>query len=376
MKKKLALIVISLDECFSPNGFSGGGHKVTKNLILGLAESQKFDIDIYCQKGVNGGIGGAVNVPNINSITVLNKKTFKPELEEKIREKNYDYILSSDILLPFANNLIHSNSSKYKTKNGKNLFMQMVLRIYNAEKIKKQEENLPKDKAIFTVSQSLKEDYVRNYSLDESKVFVAYPAVDETKEYIAEPIKQEFTIGSMAGGGLNKGGYLLLLALKMLPDSCKLKARIIFPKFHKSFFYKFMIKILGLKNRIELLPKQKDMNEFYKSIDCYVLPSLNEAFGLVVTEAASNFKPSLVSSTTGVSELVQDCESSFPSGFIFDRAKNPIKNLAEKLQEITDIYFNNHEKYIEISKNANQIPKKLDWKKFVDTIIENMVHEG
>lgn len=367
MKKKLALIVISLDECFSPKGFSGGGHKVTKHLILELVESQKFDIDIYCQKGVSGGI----NVPNINSITVLNKKTFKSELEVKIREKNYDYILSSDILLPFANNLIHSNSSKYKTKNGKNLFMQMVLKIYNAKKIKRQEENLPKDKAIFTVSQGLKEDYVSNYNLDEGKVFVAYPAVDETNEFITEPQRQEFTIGSMAGGGLNKGGYLLLLALKMLPKTCKLKAKIIFPKFHKSFFYKFMIKFLGLGNRVELLPKQIDMNGFYNTINCYVLPSLNEAFGLVVTEAASNFKPSLVSSTTGVSELIKDSEN----GFIFNRTKNPVKDLTNKLTEISKIYFNDYEKYIEISKNANQIPQKLDWKKFVDTIIENMIAE-
>ncbi len=367
MRKKLALIIISLDECFTEKGFSGGGHKVTKNLVIGLIESGLFDIDIFCRelnteiKGING----------IKLITLIDKKTFKKDLEKKLKEKHYDYILSSDILLPFANNLIHSNSSKYKSKTGKNKLIQFVLKFYNSGKIKTQEKNLPKDKAIFTVSESLKKDYVENFNLDEDKVFVCHPAVDILSEFVPPPLKEEVVIGSVASGGFNKGGYLLLFSLSRLPKRCKFKARIIFPKIHKSFFFRFMVKILGLKNRVEILPKQSNMQEFYKSIDCYVLPSLNEAFGLVVTEAASNFKPSLVSSTAGVRELIIEGEN----GFVFNRTKNPVKNLTKKLVEIVDIYFNNNEKFTEISKNAYVISTRLDWKKFTDRIIYNMVKE-
>lgn len=366
-KRKLALIVISLDECFSINGFSGGGHKVTKNLILGLLESEKFDIDIFCQKSEITTLDG------IKSITVLNKKTFVKDLEQKLKEQSYNYILSSDILLPFANNLIHSNSSKYKSKNGKNIFMQKILKIYNAKKIKAQGKCFENNnRAVFTVSESLKKDFVENFNLNENNVFVSYPAVDKYSEFVPTPVKEIFTIGSMAGGGLNKGGYLLMLALKKLPKTCKLKARIIFPKFHKAFFFKTFIKLLGLQNRIELLPKQNDMDSYYKSIDCYILPSLNEAFGLVVTEAASNFKPSLASSTTGVRELIKDSEN----GFVFERTQTPVKNLTQKLIEITDIYFNNYDKFVEITKNAYEISAKLDWRKFTDTIINNMTPEN
>lgn len=373
MKKKLALIVISLDECFSQKGFSGGGHKVTKNLILELIASGLFDIDIFCKNGIVGGVNGDIcEISGINSITVLNnKKTFIRDLKEKVIDKGYNYILASDVLIPFANNVIHSNSSKFKSKNGKNKFLQLILKIYNAKKIKTQEQNLPKDKAIFTVSESLKNDFVSNYDLDEKRVFVSYPAVDDYAEFVPAPIKSEFTIGSMAGGGLNKGGYLLLSALWRLPKTCRLKAKIIFPKIKKAFFFKTMIKLLRLENRIDLLPKQENMSEYYKTIDCYVLPSLNEAFGLVVTEAASNFKPSLVSSTTGVSELVEDGNN----GFIFNREKTPVRNLIQKLIEITDMYFNENEKFVNISKNAHEISTKLDWKKFADTIINNMVEE-
>ena len=364
MKKRLALIVISLAECFTDKGFSGGGHKVTKHLILGLVESDKFEIDVFCKKSV------VENIDGINSITVLPKKTFVNDLKEKIDAGNYDYVLSSDILLPFANNLIHSNSSKFKSKNGKNKLMQMLTKIYNASKIKAQEDCLKvNNNALFTVSGRLKQDYVENFQLDRNKVFVAYPGMDDAKEFIEPEFKEVFTIGGIAGGGLNKGGYLLLFALKMLPKTCNLKARIIFPKFHKSSFFRLCIKLLGLEDRIELLPKQRNMDDYYKSIDCYVLPSLNEAFGLVVPEAAMNFKPSIVSSTTGVAELVQDGKN----GFVFDRAKNPVKNLVKKPTEVVEIYFNDKEKFNEICKCAHEIPAKREWKKFSDTIIENMV---
>ncbi len=310
MKKKLALILISLDECFTEKGFSGGGHKVTKHLILELINSAKFDIDIFCKKGKSW----SNTVNGINSITVLNSKNFRKELDKKLKETHYDYILSSDILLPFANNLIHSNSSKYKSKNGKNAIMRFLARIYNNRKIKNQKLNMTHDKAVFTVSESLKKDYVENFNLDENKVFVCHPATDEPKSDSIFEKKEYFTIGSMVGGGLNKGGYLLLLALSRLPKSSKIKARLIFPKIHKSGFFRFCIKILRVGNKIELLPRQADMDAYYNSIDCYVLPSLNEAFGLVVTEAAANFKPSIVSSTTGVRELIRKNQSRFYFG--------------------------------------------------------------
>lgn len=372
MKKSLALIVISLEECFTQKGFSGGGHKVTKKLIEGLVESDLYDIDIYCKKGAKNPEEEKDIPKNISSITVLsNKKTFRKDLEEKLKEKNYDYILSSDILLPFANNVIHSNSSPHKSKNGKSKFIQPFLRLYNSKKIKTQEKNMPRERAIFAVSESLRRDYVENFKLDENKAFTCHPAVDSRGEFVPNEKKDFFTIGSIAGGGLNKGGYLLLFALKNLPKKTKLKAKIIFPKFHKSFFFQTAVKLLGLENRIELLPKQKDMGEYYNSIDCYILPSLNEAFGLVVTEAASNFKPSLVSSTTGVRELIEDGKN----GFVFDREKQPVKNLTKKLTEIADIYFSDMEKFNQIAKNANEIAKKLDWKNFTTIIIDNMIEE-
>lgn len=359
MKKRLALIIISMNECFPKGGFSGGGHKVTKKLIEGLIEADKFAIDIFCKKGSPQTLEG------INSVTVT--KDFK----EILKKTNYDYVLSSDVLLPFANNLIHSNSSPYKSKNGKNALMQFVLNIFNSKKISSQKNNMSYDKAVFTVSESLRQDYIENFGLNAEKVFTCHPAVDGETAFVPPVQKEVFTIGSMVGGGLNKGGYLLLSALKKLPESSKIKAKVIFPKIEKSGIFRTTAKLLGLNDKIEILPKQSDMEQYYNSVDCYVLPSLNEAFGLVVTEAASNSKPSLVSSTTGVRELIEDNKD----GFVFDRSKNPVKNLADKLNQIEEIYFNDFEKFTQISQKAHEIPQKLSWKNFTDTIINNMIGE-
>ena len=367
MRKKLALILISLDECFTKKGFSGGGHKVTKNLVEQLINSEKFEIDIYCKKGTpwNNTVNG------INSITVFNSKHFRKDLDAALEQKAYDYILSSDVLLPFANNLLHSNSSRYKTKKCKSPLMSRVLRVYNHKKIRNQEKNISYNKSTFTVSESLKTDYVENLKLNPEKVFVAIPATDDVKAFVAPEKKDNFTIGAIAGGGLNKGGYLLLFAMARLPKSSKVKARIIFPKIQKAGFFKLLIKLLKLEDRIELIPKQANMDEYYKSIDCYVLPSLNEAFGLVVTEAAANSKPSIVSSTTGVRELIKDGKN----GFIFKREINKIENLTNKITEVSDMFLYDYEKYTNIAQSAHEIAENLSWKEFGNVIINNMVQE-
>lgn len=372
MKKKLALIIISADECFTQAGFSGGGHKVTKHLILGLVSSDLFEIDIFCKSSKFSSFEG------ISSIKVLNPKNFVKEVENELSLKKYDYILSSDVLLPFGNLIIHSNSAKYKSKNGKGKLSKKLAFLYNSIKIKSQEKSFKQnDKHIFAVSKGVKDDYSSNYKISKDRIFVSYPSCDKIDEFSPTENKVYFTIGTMAGGGLNKGGYLLLLALKKFINeqkitSEKFKARIIFPKMHNAFFYKFLIKAFNLENFIELLPKQSDMNAFYRSIDCYILPSLNEAFGLVVPEAAANSRPSIVSSTTGVSELIIDNEN----GFIFERTKNPACNLAQTLKRVATLYFTDFAKFQEVSKNAYEMSKSLDWQQFTDTIIRNMKEEN
>lgn len=367
MKKRLALIVLSLDKCFPKNGFSGGEFRVTQNLISELVKSNLYDIDIFCVQNCCF----SEKIDGINSVTVIHNPDFLPELKQALKEKNYDYILSSDTLLPFANNLVHSNSSKYKSKNGKNKLLQFILKFYNHSKIKAQNAMICHNHAVFAVSERLRQDYIKNFDLDENKAFTTYPIGYVEKEFIQPQKNKDFTIGAIGGGGLNKGGYLLVLALAKMPKTSRIKARIIYQKFYKRHMLELLVKFLKLENKVEIIPQQKDMTEYFKTIDCYVLPSLNEALGLVVPESALNYKPSIVSSTTGACELIKEGEN----GFIFDREHSPIKNLTSALVKAENIYFNDFDKYVEISKNANKTFQNFSWETFTKIIIENMVEE-
>lgn len=364
--KKLALIVISIDECFAKSGFSGGGHKVTKYLIENLIKSGKFEIDIYCEKSSVDKIEG------INAIFSLGKSALRALKKEDL--KDYNYILSSDVLLPFGNQILHSNSAKFKTKNGKSQLISFLNLIYSIKKIKYQENRIKKcDGNFFTVSNSLKEDFSTSYNINKDRIFVCYPSVDFIKENNENAKNNIMTIGSIAGGGLNKGGFLLLFAIKkfilesrILKDN--FRAKLIFPKIEKSGLFKKLIKVLGLSDFVELLPRQADMNAFYNSIDYYVLPSLNEAFGLVVAEAGANFKPSLVSSSTGVSELINN-----ENGILMERT---ISGVSSALKDAYKIYMDNFESYQALANKAHNLATVSNWDNFASIIIENLKEEN
>ena len=113
---------------------------------------------------------------------------------------------------------------------------------------------------------------------------------------------------------------------------------------------------------------QDDLTVFYNSIDCLLVPSRKEPFGLIVTEAMSFSKPTIVSSVCGASDLVKDKEN----GFILDNfsPKKP-KLLAEIMLEIMNY---SQEQYCKICDNAWKTVKDMSYdefaKKYID-LLEN-----
>ena len=123
-----------------------------------------------------------------------------------------------------------------------------------------------------------------------------------------------------------------------------------------------------LENDIEILEFQKDMTDFYTSTDCLLLTSFTEAFGLVVLEAAGFSTPSIVSSTSGVSEIIFDKEN----GFLFSMKNNRKKNLFKKMKEVINLKKEKPDEFEKIQKNAYETAKKYSWKNFADTIANNL----
>ena len=112
-----------------------------------------------------------------------------------------------------------------------------------------------------------------------------------------------FTVGVLGGDPLRKGYLYLLEAWKRLalPD-----ARLIirsssnfskFPKLHE------LLKELPSVEVIDYIP---NIAEFYQRCDLFVLPSVDDGFGMALFEAMANGVPSISTRNCGASELLVD----------------------------------------------------------------------
>ncbi|MFO0780554.1 MAG: glycosyltransferase family 4 protein [Candidatus Gracilibacteria bacterium] len=74
---------------------------------------------------------------------------------------------------------------------------------------------------------------------------------------------------------------------------------------------KKLIKKLKLENHIRLVGKQESIPKILKSSDLFVLPSVKEAFGLVLLEAMAAQLPIVATNVGGIPEIVEDRKSGF-----------------------------------------------------------------
>ena len=63
---------------------------------------------------------------------------------------------------------------------------------------------------------------------------------------------------------------------------------------------------LGIASRVSFLGSVRDMQAFYRDVDCLVHPPLTEAFGLVAIEAAALGCPVIAAAVDGLPEAVAD----------------------------------------------------------------------
>ncbi len=69
---------------------------------------------------------------------------------------------------------------------------------------------------------------------------------------------------------------------------------------------------LRLENNIRIYPSQKNISQEYLNSSIYAMPSISEAFGLVLTEAMACGLPCVAfNSTGGLSEIIKDGEDGF-----------------------------------------------------------------
>jgi glycosyltransferase involved in cell wall biosynthesis len=90
----------------------------------------------------------------------------------------------------------------------------------------------------------------------------------------------------------------------------------------------------------------------YRAADVFVLPSINEAFGIVILEAMASGSPCIVSNSGACPEIVQDC------GLIFEQGNH--RDLAEKILKVLE--DNNLAQTLAL-KGYERVRKVFSWEK-------------
>ena len=295
---------------------------------------------------------------NIKLLFLLEK-----EIKNTINIEDYDYILSDCIGLSFGCNIFHYTSLHNKINVSNNKIIKFFSYIGHYKKLSLEKKQFKNNSKLIFVSNILKNDYINNCNIDESKSYVVYPGFNYEVKNINKVKNEDFTIGIVACGFYTKGGYTLLKAFKILKCNFKInkiKLKIINPKYKKYSILAFYIKILNLSKYIEFLPYQNDMSNFYNSIDCLVCASKYESFGRVVSEAMISNVPVIIGSNVGAVDVIKDNVN----GFVFENNSKSYIELANKLKEV----INKKNNLDEIKENAYNTAKILTWKNFANNL--------
>jgi UDP-glucose:(heptosyl)LPS alpha-1,3-glucosyltransferase len=287
-------------------------------------------------------------------------EAFYDEVKKLIELENYDYVISENITPPIGITFLQGHSLVNRLKKTKNPLESFL---YNFRKVKKERIKYQAKwmkqgyRKIFVVSELHKRDIIENFNIEEEKISVVYPGVD-VPEKIEQPAPHSPMIfGLLAPGFKIKGGFVLIEALKILKQKgYDFTARVIYPKHAKNLGVRTLVKLYNLTDNIEFLPQQKDIYEFYRSVDCLLAPSLEDTFNMAVLEAMAYSKPCIVSKNAGVHELISDGIN----GFTFEIGKNNRKsaeNLAGKMAFLID----NCSLYPKLSASAYHTAEEYSW---------------
>ena len=112
-----------------------------------------------------------------------------------------------------------------------------------------------------------------------------------------------FTVGVLGGHPLRKGYlYLLEAWCKLaLPD-----ARLLIRSSSDFSAYPRLAELLKATPNVEIIEYVPDIAEFYRRCDLFVLPSMDDGFGMALFEAMANGVPSIATRNCGASELLVD----------------------------------------------------------------------
>lgn len=214
---------------------------------------------------------------------------------------------------------------------------------------------------VFTISESSKDDIIKEYGVSEDKVIVTYPGVREASSIkrqalSMDEIKKKYGI---------KKDYILFVGTlqprkniaRLIEAFSKIKKDIeLIIVGKKGWLYEEILnapKKFGIQDKVRFLDSVTDeeLPSFYKNAVCFALPSLYEGFGLPVLEAMRYGCPVITSNISSLPEAGGDAAL-----YVNPQSVNDIKNNLESIVSDKEL----RERLIE--KGYEQV-KKFSWEK-------------
>lgn len=216
-----------------------------------------------------------------------------------------------------------------------------------------------KAKKIITISNSSKNDIIKEYGIEADKIAVVYPGIKDLKiksNLKMSDIKEKF--------GLNNNYILFVGTLQPRKNVNKLIEAfaslntdldlVIIGK--KGWQFEDILaapKKYGVEDKVKFLHDVNDeeLKEFYKNAEFFVLPSLYEGFGLPVLEAMQLGCPVITSDISSLPEAGGDAAMYFNP--------NDVSDIASKMQKL----IGDKELREKMVKKGYDQVKKFSWEK-------------
>ena len=335
----------------------GGGNIVSNNIFKVLKE-RGHEIIIIMSGDLEDETDGNVTVKYINhpvGSTEFSQEALKIS-SQCDRTINF---MTQNI---FSGVILQSHSYLYRTQRTNKILIPLKRLLYG-KKIKEQNRRFSQFPIDFgyAVSEGVKNDFEKNLGLKNIKV--SHLGTKRVYQEFNGEKNDVLTFGLIANSSSNKSGHYCVFALWLAKLSgLKFRFKMIAPKYDSDLIMKFLLNISGLRKVTDILPKQEDMTDFYKSIDCVLMPSIHESFGLVPLEALSFCKTCLVSDNIGFAEIIDE-----NSGFKFNRLS--ISSFLKQLKYVGKMFYETPEEFDKIRKNGWEISTKYTWERFVDGLI-------
>ena len=311
----------------------GGAEK--QLLVLSKAQSIKGDkVSVIYLKG-EATLKNQFEQHDVEVITKLSNRSFVRQilLLRKLIDSQYRF----DVIhahLPQAELLLaltKKNSSNLKviTKHNIEQFYPRGPKLLSLALGRFVSRQIPRTIAI---SHAVKDYYSKSCEMNSCvKIKVVHYGLDITENVSISDRKNQndfYTFGTISRHVNQKNLETLIMAFAEISDH-KIYKLIIVGSGPKTIYLQNLASSLEINDHITWVPRITNVQNFYKSIDCFVLSSLYEGFGLVLLEAMLSNVPIIASRAPAIPEVLGD---DYPNLF----QPKSVKSLAENMIKMSE----------------------------------------